>query len=333
MTYLITSAIPTDAKAKLYLEEHPELHDHKAISPLTARKLYDRYISDKRNFICPTDSCNAPITCRSISSSSLNSPTFVNQSLSINKHIKTCRYHPKNESENVLSSDDKQNRFTQLKTGKVISDLSLTNGFKPRNSSNSKSFSTTENPDYKNASGNKRKAGNTKVTRAVNAHLKTLQDHVEAYKFDKNFEIQKQSSNQKFPIKFMFKHISKNIFYEELNDQNYSYIYYGNAFLNNTKNDEVMRLSFTSHLNYKDDNTHKYHPAFIISKEYLKNEYTDIYDAFITNKQTKFEVYTTLPFLWVKDSSENLYLNFSSTQSKKSIEPFSDELLYNVFIS
>ncbi|MGX2947066.1 hypothetical protein JNUCC77_18590 (plasmid) [Enterococcus alishanensis] len=132
----------------------------------------------------------------------------------------------------------------------------------------------------------------------------------------------------------MFRHISKNIFAEELQNQNYPYIYYGNAFLNETKNIHVLRLSFKSHRYYPQDDQTKYYPSLLVSKEFIETEFTEIYDAFINKNETTYRVYTTLPLLWIQNADNDLwYLNFSSLKSAEKVDPFSTELYHNIFIS
>ncbi|MGX2947067.1 hypothetical protein [Enterococcus alishanensis] len=157
MPNLITSAIPTDNAAKQFLSDHPELHNHTAITPLTAQKLYEKnIITNNRNFLCPTKDCIAPITCRSISKNSLNSPTFVNQSIAINKHIESCKYHPNSPEE--LDKASTSSRFKHMKTGKIISDLSISHGFEPKNSS---STTSTNKVEESNDSSTSKKGGRT----------------------------------------------------------------------------------------------------------------------------------------------------------------------------
>lgn len=80
-------------------------------------------------------------------------------------------------------------------------------------------------------------------------------------------------------------------------------------------------------------NGQTYNPSLLISKEYIQNEYTDIYDSFINKNKTFCEVYTTLPWFWKYDLKETIYLNVCSFQEEIAVNPFSDELFYNIYIS
>ncbi|EOW2622579.1 hypothetical protein ACOU99_003147, partial [Enterococcus hirae] len=60
-----------------------------------------------------------------------------------------------------------------------------------------------------------------------------------------------------------------------------------------TNNDKVLRIVFKMYKTHSNGQT--YNPSLLISKEYIQNEYTDIYDSFINKNKTFCEVYTTLP--------------------------------------
>lgn len=131
MAHLITTAIPTDEVAISFLKSNQVKYPSIDITPFVAKELYNIYIFSKRHFICPTDGCDAPVTCRSIDPSSKNKPTFVNQSLSTNKHSSNCPYHPNNYLSVVTNEAPSGESFKYLNSGEIISDLSLAHGFQP----------------------------------------------------------------------------------------------------------------------------------------------------------------------------------------------------------
>ncbi|EAC5811680.1 hypothetical protein JX68_02950 [Listeria monocytogenes] len=128
MAHLITTAIPTDEVAISFLKSNQVKYPSIDITPFVAKELYNIYIFSKRHFICPTDGCDAPVTCRSIDPSSKNKPTFVNQSLSTNKHSSNCPYHPNNYLSVVTNEAPSGESFKYLNSGEIISDLSLVMG-------------------------------------------------------------------------------------------------------------------------------------------------------------------------------------------------------------
>lgn len=339
MGNLITKAIPTDDLTIKYLNEHPYLHDNFAISPFIARELFDQYILDKRNFVCPTNNCPAPITCRSISPTSKNSPAFVNQSISENKHISSCNYHPKNYDSETIRIEATEERFKQFKTGNTVSDLPSMNGFLPKKiSKTKKELSETDITEIKikTTSAKKTIHLNEKCsTKPIKEHLKTLQDHVEMYKFNPEFKIMRSTTGAIIPIKYLFKSIRTNYLFENLNKRKYSSIYYGKAYLDKTNNDKVLRINFISTYGspYNQHDTTQYRPSLIISREHIENEYTDVYDEFINKEKNIFEVYITLPLFWNFISENSVYLNFSSFMKYECVDPFSEELFYNIYIS
>lgn len=335
MSRLITKAIPTDKEAIEYLKNNSYLHENFAISPFTARSLFDHYVLDKRNFICPTKNCSAPITCRSISKDSKNSPTFVNQSISENKHIVSCDYHPSNYNHVPSKNDSNEEKFKYSKSEEIVSDLSSINGFSPRKTSKTEKEPTKtdeiEVNDITNCYTKKQNKSCTIPTKSSKEHLKTLQDHVEMYKINPEFQITCQTSGAIIPIKFLFKPIYKNYLFENLKNRKYPSIYYGLANLKKTNNDKVLRIVFKMYKTHSNGQT--YNPSLLISKDYIQNEYTDIYDSFINKNKRSFEVYTTLPLFWKYDLKETIYLNVCSFQEEIAVNPFSDELFYNIYIS
>ncbi|WP_165038261.1 hypothetical protein [Enterococcus sp. ZJ1622] len=340
MGNLITKAIPTDDLAIKYLKEHPYLHDNFAISPFIARELFDQYILDKRNFICPTNNCPAPITCRSISPASKNSPAFVNQSISDNKHISSCNYHPKNYDSETVSNGVTNEGFKQFKTGDTISDLPSMTGFSPKKTSKTKNENTeigVTQAENKTIGTKKTHNKNDKhLTKAVKQHLKTLQDHVEMYKFNPEFKIIRHTTGAIIPIKYLFKPIVANYLFENLSERKYPSIYYGKAYLDKTNNNKVLRINFISTYGKNPSIKYgvpQYRPSLIISREHIENEYTDIYDEFINKEKNVFEVYITLPLFWNFTSKDSVYLNFSSFVKPECVDPFSEELFYNIYIS
>lgn len=335
MGRLITKAIPTDKVAIEYLKNNSDLHEDFAISPFTARSLFNHYVLDKRNFICPTKNCSAPITCRSISKDSKNSPTFVNQSISENKHISYCNYHPSNYDRASSKKDSNNEKFKYSKSGDIVSDLSITNGFSPRKTHKTKRESTRTSEIEGNTATNyytkKQIKSDAIPTKPSKEHLKTLQDHVEMYKSNPEFKITSQISGAIIPIKFLFKPIYKNYLFENLKNRKYPSIYYGLANLKETNNDKVLRIVFKMYKTHSNEQT--YNPSLLILKDYIQNEYTDVYDSFINKNKTSFEVYTTLPLFWNYGVNESIYLNVCSFQEEITVNPFSDELFYNIYIS
>ncbi|WP_301405454.1 hypothetical protein [Enterococcus entomosocium] len=332
LAHLITTAIPTDPAAITFLKSNQGKYPTLDITPFVAKDLYDTYILNKRNFICPTDRCNAPVTCRSIDPSSKNKPTFVNQSLSTNKHVSTCPYHPDNYDSVVIHKASSSESFKYLKSGEIISDLSLIRGFQPLDSSTT--TKTANSPvstlDTAKKSNKATSSKTTKKEKIVRNHLKTLEDHVEMYNHNPDFGILTTQSKRQIPIKYMFKFLKRNVLFQELNTLQYSYIYYSQAFLSETSNPYVLRLSFKCPLSV-DDLT--IYPSLIVSKDHIENEYPDIYDQFVSGVETEFKVFTTLPFLKKHISPSKIYVNFSSFLGPTDIDPFSDELFYNLYIN
>ncbi|MHC5268601.1 hypothetical protein ACYSNO_05355 [Enterococcus sp. LJL98] len=331
MSNLIKTAIPTDQKAIAFLKSTPEKYPSLDITPFVAKELYNTYIFNKRHFNCPTDGCDAPVTCRSIDPSSKNKPTFVNQSLLINKHSSCCPYHPNNYESNVTYTTFLGESLKSYKSGETIFDLSLTRGFQPSDHSTIKgihnsaqSILTTKKKTNKTGTSKATKEG-----KSVRKHLKSLVEHVEMYKHNPDFSILTNKSSHPIPIKYMFKYLKGNVEFEDLSAVRYTYIYYSQAFLSKTRKPSVLRLSFKCPIAV--DGLIMY-PSLIISKKHIENEYPDIYSQFVSGTETEFTVFTTLPFFKKYLSPDEVYINFSSFLESTEIDPFSDELFYNLSI-
>lgn len=339
MGHLITKAIPTEVSAIEYLKDHPTLHEGFAISPLTAKKLYGQYIHDIHDFVCPTDGCSAKVTGHSIKPEHKRSPAFITSCRVDSAHIEVCKFHPKNKDLVFSKSNNPAERFERIKTGDIVSDLSGTQGFSPRKSVNTKKESpdkdAAETQFFSPSSSKKQDLRSPRSKRPTREHLKTLQDHVEMFKYDPEFKVTRQSNGAVVPIKYLFKPISVNVLFEELVDQKYPTIYYGKAQLAATTKESVMSITFSqwprkNPFNYTDKKKH--FPSLLISKEHIMKEYPDIYSVFSKKTGYLFEVFTTLPMFWNKVSDNMLYLNISSFSESEKIDPFSDELFSNIFI-
>ncbi|WP_348921031.1 hypothetical protein [Enterococcus rotai] len=327
MSSSIESAIPTDPEAIEYITKDLKLDDL-AIPPLLAKKLYPDYISDKKKFICPTDNCGAPITCRSILLTSKNRPTFVNQSIVVNKHIEGCKHNPNYREKEDVQDTTIENFYSQINSNDTVSDLSAKKGFlsneAPKKTTNREHVSTgdTSETTTRNVSITKGKT----QTRVTNQHLKSLQDHAELYKYNPEFLLGTRYARNKIPIKYIFKTIKRNIFFNQLTSQKYASIYYGNAKLSQPENEVVIRVQFLSPIPINDQ-TDKAWPALIISKSYFEDEYPDILAAFEDGAEIIFEAFITLPFIFNGE-----YLNFSSFSENIVINPFDEELFNNFYI-
>lgn len=340
MGHLITKAIPTEVSAIEYLKDHPTLHEGFAISPLTAKKIYGQYIHDIHEFVCPTDGCSAKVTGHSIKPEHKRSPAFITSCRVDSAHIEVCKFHPKNKDLVFSKSNNPAERFERIKTGDIVSDLSGTQGFSPRKSVSTKKESpdkdATETQFYLPSSSKKQDLRIPRSKRPTREHLKTLQDHVEMFKYDPEFKVTRKSNGAVVPIKYLFKPISANCLFEELTDQKYPTIYYGEARLAKTQKESVISIRFKHNfrkntLNYSDRKN--YFLSLLISKEYLMKEYPDIYSVLKKRNDYLFKVYTTLPMFWNVTSDNAMYLNVSSFKKAMRVDAFTDELFSNIFIS
>ncbi|MFB9860146.1 hypothetical protein ACFPFV_07995 [Salinicoccus siamensis] len=321
---IIQLAIPTDDDALEYLKTTRDDGDVK-VTAITAKTLYPDKIKSNKNFVCPTAGCTAPLTCRSIKEIHVNQPTFVDQSRVINLHTIDCKHHPDNRGKEEAKSRESESYASHFSSGRTISSLSRLNGFAPPTTYSTKN----------NVSGTSRvKSGNSlqadgegeksKKKKGVMHRLSTLQQHAELYVDDPDFRIINQSVGDAIPIREMFTGIEDNVLHADQHLKETLTIYTGRAYLAETRNELVIAVRFKNKVRVEGRG---YRPSMIISREYFKEEYDDIYEAFINGEQYEFDVFTTLPFL-LNDE----YLNFSSYIVSKQINPFGDELYSNFYI-
>lgn len=328
----LTKAIPTDQKALDYLKLGKM---SLAISPSLAQRLYaEKYILSNHNFVCPTDKCSAAVTCRSIALNSKNSPTFINHSRIINEHISDCPYNLSNSDAVNPSNYIADKRFNFESSDEIFSSLSPAHGFQPPEKSKSsrdvKNESDVDATNRKQKKANSLNKSNTIKSKTAKKHLNTLKAHVELYNHDQDFLISIENYKEPIKIKSMFSPLTSNVQFRDLQTKKGVYIYYSDAFLSKTKKDKVLRLSFKSPINQ--GNGKQIYPSLIISKEYIEDEYHDIYNQFSSGKETTFKVYITLPFLKV-EKDDRTYINFSSFKKPETISAFEKELFYNIYIT
>lgn len=328
MAGLIEKAIPTDIEAIDYLKLHGQ--GNLPISASYAKQLYPKYIKDKKNFICPTENCNAPVTCRSIKHDSQNSPTFQNQITSCDMHIKECPKRPNYAENSSVNNKESNKKYSLNKKDNFVSELIVGRGFvgatKAVKQNKSEQYNQNSTTNRKNSGQNR---GKTSEKKDIREHLKTLQAHVEIYEFDKEIKVFSQSSKKFIPIKFMFKDISKNKLFEDAVKNKHIFIYYGRAYLKKLDNSDKIRVQFINHVSIEGEYLK---PSFFLEDSYLENEYSEIYDAFINGNSTEFTIYTTLPFI-VKHVDETKYLNLSSFKSEASLFYTEEELKRNIYIA
>lgn len=310
MTEKIQVAIPTDKAALQYLQEnYPELSDN-AISPLLAKELHPRYITEKFNFICPTINCSAPVTCRSLSSDSVYSPSFVNQSINNDLHITGCIHSPNADTTSLASEKDSKNRFSNEHSGKLVSDMGLLYFSKPepKKAKSSKhldkikeSLSITET---KRTTTNKENLNKEK--RKVNHHLTNLKDHVDCYTTNKYCIINSKLLKGSFPISQFFQFISDNPFDKNLKDNTFLRISFGQCWVSSIiKNKSILKVTFSNPISTLQG---ELQASFIINRNYFENEFPDLIQ-YIDSTKPVIRTYIRSPFTLVS-IKEKYYLNF-----------------------
>lgn len=327
MTSLIKRAKPIEKQALKYLEDNEESI---YITPYRAKKLYPNIITSGRAFEC--EQCGAPITCRAISKDSNIAPVFINQVTKENKHKSFCDYHPKNIEKNNVEFNKTKKRHKNINDGEFKSTLT-TKGFPTddnKRQSSVKNEQTVNSDGIEKIRGSLGKAPDNNIQHTKH-NLTTVEHHVLQYLDDKYLKIY-TGSGEYISIYEMFQPIQKN---KDRNKFKYPRIYYGKAYINPIqKNEGILQIKFNEKIKFQGVEKR---PFFKIEKSYLRKNYEDIYDAYMENKTSQFDVYITLPFVVgsFKNSSNKKigYITFQSYESNgRYIKADSKELQANMYI-
>lgn len=324
MTSLIKRAIPTEDKPQKYLRNNKE---DISITPWEAKQLFPDTITSGRAFKCK---CGAPITCRAISKDSNIAPVFINQVTKENKHASWCDYHPTNIEKANAESNKHKKKHKNKNDGEFKSTLKP-NGF-PTEDKKRKAIAENEYTDDNSSMDTVTKAvGESSDIRHTKYNLKTVEEHVLQYLDDKYLKIY-TANGDRISIHEMFQPIQKN---KDRNKFKYPKIYYGKAYINpSQKNEDILQIKFDEKIKFQGVEKR---PFFKIEKSYLRKNYEDIYDTYIENQTSQFDVYITLPFVvgsFTNSYNEKVeYITFQSYKfDGKHIQADSKELQANMYI-
>ncbi|SUM53562.1 Uncharacterised protein [Staphylococcus epidermidis] len=333
MSGLIEKAIPTDDEAISYLRDEKKDTDL-TISAFYARKLFKKgIIKNKHNFKCPTPGCDAPITCHALEekSKSSPSPSFRNHIRTENRHISTCNKDPLSLEKAEIGLSNNGKKLENENTGEIV--VKLKNG----------QFSTPKKPQQQQTNANKSESSGTNISSSIkgnkdrsatgkrkyNTNMWALQQLVDLYREDKETIVFSEETKRRIPVKYMFKVMYNNRMYEDISKNDLSYIYYGKVKIKETSYENTLRLEF---IYFKMIDGIKYYPSFKIKRDYLENNYNDIYKAY-KNGKIEFDVYTTFSFILQKSNANGqLYLNFASFEENVELECESKEFENNFLI-
>lgn len=337
----INEAIPTEQTAINHLKMEG-LTDFR-ISAFKAKALYNQknqVITSHLNFECPTENCNAPITCKSIKRKvntggrKQGTPTFVNQSRSVNLHKEGCPHNPELIERNIKDNEEIISKFIYENSGNVIADFDFMDE-KTKNES-TKSSKTIKNSSDENSSSNSN--GRT-TTSNENSKVKTrstrmrkLKEFVEIYESDPNYVLHLDHSHKSIPIRYLFKRLYQNDFFDSGVYNSKKHFYFSEGKLLKTSKDNILSFHFKDWVKV-DGQT--YNPSISISEEAMKNAYPDIYSSFINGEKDTFKGYITYPLIVVnveKNNELNTYVNFGHRSTGNQVKAFDESLIRNFYI-
>lgn len=337
----INEAIPTEQTAIDHLKKEG-LTDFR-LSAFKAKTLYNQenqVITSHLNFECPTENCTAPITCKSIKRKvntggrKQGTPTFVNQSRSVNLHKEGCPHNPELIERNLKDNEEIISKFTYENSGNVIADFDFMDE-KTKNES-TKSSKTIKNSSDENSNSNSNRRStpsndNTKV-KARSTRMKKLKEFVEIYESDPNYILNFANSNNSIPIKFLFKRLYQNDFFDPEVKKSKKYFYFSEGKLLKTSKDNILSFHFKDWVKV-DGQT--YNPSISISEEAMKKAYPDIYSSFINGEKDTFKAYITYPLIVVNVERNNelkTYINFGHRSTGRQVKAFDESLIRNFYI-
>lgn len=247
-----------------------------------------------------------------------------------NKHASWCDYHPTNIEKANAESNKHKKKHKNKNDGEFKSTLT-SNGF-PTEDKKRKSIADNEYTDVNSSMDTVTKAvGEPSDIRHTKYNLKTVEEHVLQYLDDKYLQIYTANGDRIF-LHEMFQPIQKN---KVRNKFKYPRIYYGKAYINpSQKNEDILQIKFDEKIKFQGVEKR---PFFKIEKSYLRKNYEDIYDTYIENQTSQFDVYITLPFVVGSfENSDNKKIEYITFQSYKSvgqhIKADSKELKANMYI-
>lgn len=324
MTALIQSAIPLDPEAKAQAKNEYGRED---ISALEARKLYrEGYIQSNKHFRCPN--CEqALITCRSIDGK--RSPNYIDQNQTNDMHNSGCPYNWSNREQSASESNNEEPKTQQIVSGtyKTHNKGMFFSQVKTKSKRSDKSKSNnSEDLDTTIESNSSSRSKDNLKTKKVHQIPKTIKDFVTLYLMDNNFKVEKNGTI--LTGEQIFKPIGYNRTLAVRKEKNYFNIFFGEAFINEVKNTpNVLSIRFYDFVYL--DKVDKQRPSFLISKDLLQKEFSEVYKLYEEYPNKKFSVYTTLPY-YIEDEK---YINFGDTKANERITSTSEELINNIYIT
>lgn len=329
MGEIITRAIPASEAVQEYLknERGNKSFDIEAVE---AKELLNHNIvSHQSDFICATEGCEAPITCCSYREINKKAPYFRNHNEKVNKHSENCTHHPENYEYENQNIDEKEKKYTDVKSNKIKSDFSSKTGFEPIRTSIKKksdeiSDSIVNDTEVKARS---RKTSDQQKYRQVSEHRATLKYHAEKFENEPDMLIVSKDTNKEIPIRYLFRSIERNTLFDK-NNEELSYIYHGEAWITE-QSDTTYRINFVKKVKINDQ---EMKPSLFVKIKDVKTINKEVVEALKEKSSLKCTVYITYK-LYIHTSNEKEYLNFAEFKTGERLTENTKYLKQNIYFT
>ncbi|EBF5204384.1 hypothetical protein FH000_12705 [Listeria monocytogenes] len=277
------TAFPTDFKSET------------ALTPEKAKSLYPHKIHSKRNFLCSTPGCRAPLTCKSIDT--LRTSSFVEGRSAENLHVNHCPF-----SHRQIQKTDpyvQEQQFETINTGNRV-DHTTGLYFQPLLEETNPSSETTMDKTSSEPSAPiiRTEKRDTLTRKAVNNRLTKLHHFVTAFEENPDgYYINKQKVQLRIRSRFRSIHLFQYPFPED----DRFIIVYGKAYIRRIQHTTCFQIRFENHLKF---HSHSICPTFLIPKDWVSSKYPFLLP--LINKPVPFNAYIRK----FPEITEATYINF-----------------------
>lgn len=291
--------------------------EYSLVSPSKAQELYKEGKIDKKDFICASEGCSAPITCRQIDKPNVKA-SFIEGRRTKNLH--TCEAFSNREVKKTAEKNSAELGFSVDFSGIYI-------GNSPRNvftqglgstfleEASPVSETTLEIPDDDNSLTSKSKIKRNKKNPSSNKktyrkRISSMEDAVSLFEQNPNELIEEWFLGSNRPINRYFRFITSNHFQTKIKDD--VPIYYGKGFIANTATSEY-RFNFSCK---KIIEGIQYRPHFYVSKEFIDQSFPFLTNRVHNNPRKRFNIYIRSRFLFYPESNSRMKLMFQHSNNE-----------------
>ncbi len=275
-----------------------------SLSPSEAQALYPDTISNKKDFCCSSNGCEAPITCKCLDNSD-STASFIEGRRTENYHIAGCEFSDRT-TKNSKGKEYIDQKFSVDFSGDYVGNTPrdiFTNGlgvaFLSEQSPETEQITDIEKDTDFNPEklGKKEKNKQPPNTKRYRKRISDIGTAVSIFETNQNTIIEDWFLGQHIPIRKYFRQIQFNHFQKKIKDS--VPIYYGNAFIVNRYGPNY-RINFGNKVIIEDI---AYRPHFLVNKKFIDSNFPFLTDRLKNNPKKPFKAYIRSRFNFVSDPS------------------------------